>query len=273
LRVLGEWNRPVAAPDTFRRDGTAASGFPSALRATIEDMQAQGRPPAALILDSSFSSDGIFFPEPELLAAAAAMIHTAGGLFIADEVQSGFGRLGQSMWGFSRYGAAPDLVTLGKPMGDGHPVAGVLVRPELVGGFGSTEGYFNTFGGNPVAAAVGLAVLEVIEGEGLIGNARQVGEHLRRELLLLRRRHATIADVRVMGLYCGVEIAEPAGPGSARAVTKTIVNGLRRRNVLIGTCGPHGNVLKIRPPLPFSTAHADRLVESLDTVLSTSVAA
>ena len=261
---------PFPAPDTFRHEGRDAVDFLSNLDSTIAAMREAGRPPAALILDSSFSSDGIFFPEPRLLAAAAGMIRAAGGLFIADEVQSGFGRLGASMWGFARYGAEPDIISMGKPMGDGHPVAGLLVRPDLVEGFGAAEGYFNTFGGNPVAAAVALAVLDVIDHEELIARAGRVGDYLRRELQSLARVHSAVADVRVMGLYCGLEIAADDEPDRARRRTRTIINEMRRRRVLLGGCGPCGNVLKIRPPLPFSEANADHLVEALDAVLRSS---
>jgi 4-aminobutyrate aminotransferase-like enzyme len=265
-RVLGR-NRAVAAPDTFREGGAAAAAFLTNLRATLADMAAKGQPAAALILDSSFSSDGVFFPEPSQLAAIADVVHAAGALFIADEVQSGFGRLGEGMWGFSRYGAAPDIVSMGKPMGDGHPVAGLMLRPELVEGFGASEGYFNTFGGNPVSAAVALAVLDVIEAEGLITHASEVGRYLEGELNTLARRRTVIGDVRVRGLYCGVEIAESEGSGSARQKTRTLVNAMRRRGVLIGACGPHGNVLKIRPPLPFSASDVDRLTQTLDAAI------
>ncbi len=263
--VLGDRNVAIPAPDTFRDGGAAAARFLDNLRAAIARLREGGRRPAALILDASFSSDGIFFPAPEMLAEAGAIIRSAGGLMIADEVQAGFGRLGRSMWGFEHYGYAPDIVTMGKPMGDGHPVAGLMIRPALVEGFGAKEGYFNTFGGNPVAAAVAIAVLEVIDREGLIANAGQVGGYLRQRLDGLRGRHAAIADVRGMGLYCGVEIA--GAPAEARRRAAAIVNGLRRRHVLIGACAPDGNVLKIRPPLPFSTEHADLLVEALDAVL------
>ena len=262
-RVLGPRNRAVAAPDTFRDGGAAAASFLDNLRMTLADMAAAGQPAAALILNSSFSSDGVFFPEPQQLAAVADIVHQAGALFIADEVQSGFGRLGLGMWGFARYGAAPDIVSMGKPMGDGHPVAGLMLRPELVEGFGASEGYFNTFGGNPVSAAVALAVLDVIETEGLVDHAFEVGLYLERCLKTLVGRYPAIADVRVQGLYCGVEIAEPESRGSARA----LVNAMRRRRVLIGSCGPRGNVLKIRPPLPFSHADVDRLTETLDASL------
>ena len=269
LAVLGPHNRAVPAPDTWREGGRAARDFVAALQATIEAMEQAGQRPAALILNSAFSSDGIFLPEAGHLVAVGDVIRRAGGILIADEVQSGFGRLGRGMWGFARYGLVPDIVTLGKPMGDGHPLAGLMVRPDLVQGFGSVEGYFNTFGGNPVAAAVGLAVLDVIEGEGLIENARRVGDHLGERLGALRRQHAIIADVRGDGLYWGVELqeGEPGAP-TARSRVHTVVNAMRARRVLIGACGPAGSVLKIRPPLPFSMGDADELAAALDAALA-----
>jgi 4-aminobutyrate aminotransferase-like enzyme len=263
LGVLGTSNRAIPAPDTFRDGGRAAREFTLALQATVDAMLAQGQRPAALIIDTAFSSDGIFMPPASCLAEAGDIIRGAGGLLIADEVQAGFGRLGSSMWGFQRYGLVPDIVTLGKPMGDGHPVAGLMVRPHLVDGFGSVEGYFNTFGGNPVSAAVGLAVLEVIEREDLVENARRVGDRLGSGLGDLARRHGCVADSRGSGLYWGVEFGE-----DGRRIAAAAVNGMRERHVLIGACGPDGNILKIRPPLPFANEHADILVATLDDVLA-----
>lgn len=263
LRVLGPSNRAIPAPDTFRDGGRAAREFTRSLHQAIDAMHADGQRPAALIIDTAFSSDGIFMPDPACLADAGDIIRGAGALLIADEVQAGFGRLGGAMWGFQRYGLEPDIVTLGKPMGDGHPLAGVMLRPRLVEGFGSVEGYFNTFGGNPVSAAVGLAVLDVIARENLVENARRVGVHLQRVLGDLARRHRCVADIRGSGLYWGVEF----GMGG-RALAGAVVNGMRERHVLIGACGPDGNILKIRPPLPFGIDHADLLVAALDDVLT-----
>ncbi|CAN5421361.1 aspartate aminotransferase family protein [soil metagenome] len=265
--VIGPYNRVIPAPDTFRNGGRDAAQFIENLKRAIDSMKTGSQGPAAVLIDPTFSSDGIFFPARELLAATGDIIRAAGGILIADEVQAGYGRLGRDMWGYKQYGYEPDIITMGKPMGDGHPLAGVMVRPSLLEGFGSKDGYFNTFGGNPVAAAVGIAVLEVIEGEGLIENARRAGDHLRQGLDELKTRHAAIADIRSMGLYCGVEIAG-SDADEARRQTTGIANGMRRRHILIGTSGTHGNVLKIRPPLPFSSANADLLVSTLDAVLS-----
>jgi 4-aminobutyrate aminotransferase-like enzyme len=158
----------------------ASQEFAARVQVAIEDLQRSGVGFSALLVDSIFSSDGVFAEPAGFLRGAVDAVHRAGGLFIADEVQCGFGRLGESLWGFDRHGVRPDVVTLGKPMGNGYPMGGVVTRPDILAAFCAKYGYFNTFGGSPVAAAAGLAVLEVIEEEGLIENARLVGEHLRR---------------------------------------------------------------------------------------------
>ncbi|RUX03919.1 aspartate aminotransferase family protein [bacterium M00.F.Ca.ET.141.01.1.1] len=260
-------HRTVAAPDTFRDGGRAAHDFAKNVAAAIEDMRARNIRPAALLLDSAFSSDGIFFPDAAVMREAADHVRKAGGIVIADEVQSGFGRLGRGMWGFANYGLEPDIVTMGKPIGDGHPMGAVIVRPQLVSSFGSNTGYFNTFGGNPVAAAVGIAVLDVIEGEGLIENARTVGAYTGELLDALKSRHGMVADVRHNGLYFGVELT--AEDEATAAKTTSVVEAMREDGVLISSCGPRGNVLKIRPPLPFARDNAEQLAETLDRALST----
>jgi 4-aminobutyrate aminotransferase-like enzyme len=268
--VTGE-NRLIPAPDTYRSGGIDALQFVRNLRAALGEMSRDGIKPAALMVDTAFSSDGIFFPPAAALQEAAAVIRDAGGLFIADEVQAGFGRLGTGMWGFQRAGLEPDIVTLGKPMGDGHPIGGAIVKPELVAKFAAQTGYFNTFGGNPVSAAVGMAVLDVIERENLIENAGIVGRYLRDMLSVLARRHPLIGDVRGEGLCIGVELVQGgAADRPATSAAASVVNGLRQRRILISSSGPFGNVLKIRPPLPFSLENADQLLEALDDTLSES---
>ena len=259
--------------------------FAARVRAAIDDLQRSGVGFSALLVDSIFSSDGVFAEPAGFLRGAVDAVHRAGGLFVADEVQCGFGRLGESLWGFDRHGVQPDVITLGKPMGNGYPMGGVVTRPDILAAFCAKYGYFNTFGGSPVAAAAGLAVLEVIEEEGLIENARVVGEHLRRRLVELSTRHAHLGEVRGAGLYVGVDVVAGEGLGSdggrsgghgsahgrvgspAPALAQTLINGLRERRVLIGAAGKFGHVLKIRPPLCFSTTDADILVDSLDDVL------
>jgi 4-aminobutyrate aminotransferase-like enzyme len=220
------------------------------------------------MVDTIFSSDGVFAEPAGFLQPAAAAIREAGGIFIADEVQPGFGRTGEGMWGFSRHGLRPDIVTMGKPMGNGHPVAAMVARPELLERFGEQTRYFNTFGGNPVSCAVGMAVLDVIETEGLIENARLVGAHLREGLSMIAERHAMIGDVRGSGLFVGVElVADRATKTPATEATARLVNGLREKRVLISASGPAANVLKIRPPLVFTRAHAELFLTAMDEVL------
>lgn len=266
---LGEHVRVVAAPNRYRLgEADVAEAFRAGVEAAIADLQRHGIKPAALIADSIFSSDGVL-PDPAgFLQGAVAAIRAAGGLFIADEVQPGFGRTGSHMWGFERHGVVPDMVSLGKPMGNGYPVAGLVMRPDVVDEFGRKARYFNTFGGNTVASAVALAVLEVIENEGLKENALEVGGYFRRGLDELGRRYAVIGDVRSAGLFLGVEIVKDRSLREADPdLTARIVNGLRENNVLISATGPAANVLKIRPPLTFSKENADFFIDKMDRVL------
>ncbi|WP_300297220.1 aspartate aminotransferase family protein [Ferrovibrio sp.] len=242
------------------RDTTAFAGH---VEAAIEDMRQHGIRPAALLVDTIFSSDGVFADPPGFLREAAAAIRAAGGLFIADEVQPGFGRTGSHMWGFARHGVVPDLVTMGKPMGNGHPVAGMAAKPELLAEFGRRSRYFNTFGGNPVSVAAGMAVLDVIENEALRENARDTGAYLRERLLALQQACPLIHEVRGAGLFIGVELRHADGrPAGDEA--QGLVNRLRQRRVLISASGPDGNVLKIRPPLVFRREHADIFMAALE---------
>ena len=259
----------VPAADTYRGgvEGLGAR-FGAAVRTAIAEMQERGVKLAAFVADSIFSSDGVFPGERGFLADAVAAVRAAGGLYIADEVQPGFGRTGERMWGFARHGLVPDMVLMGKPMGNGYPMGGVAMRPELLADFGARAGYFNTFGGTPVAAAAGLAVLDVIEDECLQSNALETGAYLLEGLREAGAQSDRVGEVRGCGLYLGVELVlsrESKSP-DARA-TDTIVNGMRERGVLIGTAGRHGNVLKIRPPLPFTREHADMLVEAFSAAL------
>ena len=259
--------RTVPAPSLESDDPQdVAARFASGVAAAVADMHAHGIRPAALLVDTIFSSDGVRSHPPGFLAEAVQIVRDAGGLFIADEVQPGFGRTGEHMWGFQRHGLVPDIVTVGKPMGNGHPVAGMIARPEVLREFGQEMRYFNTFGGNPVSAAAGLAVLQVIKQESLMQNAKIVGAHLRDGLEALGRINPLIGQVRGAGLFIGADIVrhgQPSGEDAAR-----IVNGLRARRILISASGPHGNVLKIRPPLPFTLENADLFLNRLDAVLA-----
>lgn len=260
----------VPAPDTYR-GGTADLGqrFAASVEDAIAAMQARGIRLAAMIADSIFSSDGVFPGEPGFLAPTVEAVRAAGGLYVADEVQPGFARTGAAMWGFQRHGIVPDMVAMGKPMGNGFPMGGVAIKPDLLASFGSRAGYFNTFGGNPVAAAAGMAVLETIAKEGLQENARETGAYLLDGLTSLANASPRVGDVRGCGLYIGVEfVRSRATKKPDPKAAERIVNGLRERNVLIGTAGLHGNILKIRPPLPFAREHADILLEAFAAALT-----
>ncbi|MGD9923726.1 MAG: aspartate aminotransferase family protein [Pseudorhodoplanes sp.] len=259
--------RTVPAPDRNRMQAVGTD-FGRNVEAAIAELQASGIKPAALIVDTIFSSDGVF-PDPKgFLAPAVEAMQSAGGLFIADEVQPGLGRTGEMMWGFQRHGIVPDVVTAGKPMGNGHPLSALFVKPAVVAEFGASARYFNTFGGNPVSCAAGLAVLDVIESEGLMENARDVGNYLQEGLRELARRHAVIHDIRGAGLFVGVELIDPHRGDPATEAATNFVNAMRERFILLSATGPYGNVLKIRPPLVFSRANADLFLATADAVLS-----
>ena len=204
---------------------------------------------------------------PGYLRAAYARARAAGALCVADEVQAGFGRVGEPFWGFAQDGVVPDIVTLGKPMGNGHPMGAVITTQAIAAEFAERWHFFSTFAGSPVAAAVGSAVLDVIERERLAEQAERVGAYLRARLTEVAASHAVIRQVRGPGLFVGVELDCDA-PGQAD-IGRAVANGLRRRGVLVGATGPRLNVIKIRPPLVFSEAHADRVAAALDATLST----
>jgi 4-aminobutyrate aminotransferase-like enzyme len=240
----------------------AGEPLEAGMERAVEGLAGSGLGLAATFVDGAFTSDGIWIAEPAEFEAILRQTHAANGLLVADEVQAGHGRLGDHLWAFARSGIAPDVVTLGKPMGNGYPVAAVITRSEIMDRFASTSRLFSTFGGNPVAARAALAVLDVIEDERLIENTARVGSRLLRSLEALRQRHSSIADVRGSGLLIGVELGSDAAP------TEAVVNRLRDGGILIGRTGRRGNVLKIRPPLVFADEHADALVDALDLALA-----
>ncbi len=222
--------------------------------------------PAALMFDTIFSSDGIHDPARSYLDASAAGIRAAGGLFIADEVQAGLGRVGQRFWGFAAGTAVPDIVTLGKPIGNGHPIGVVITSKEIAERFAELGYFFSTFGGNPVSAAVGNAVLDITFAEALPKSADSVGEYLRTGLAGMAATSDVLGGVRGAGLFVGVDVVDTdGGPDEGRA--RAMVEAMRDNGVLIGRTGRHENVLKIRPPLIFEHDHADLLLDSLSAVL------
>ena len=233
---------------------TAAERLQSDLDAACRQLAASGEAPAMVILDTVFSSEGIFEVPAGLIETARAWADDRGFLLVADEVQAGFGRVGTNFWGFASSGATPDIVTLGKPMGNGYPMGAVVTSEAIASKFASTSHFFSTFAGSPVAAAVGTAVLNVIESEDLAANAEVVGAYLRKEIEALGDQN--IVDVRGPGLFVGVELC------SSELADKT-VNEMRRRGVLIGSTGPNGEVLKIRPPLVCTRHYVNIIVDAL----------
>lgn len=267
---LGVDVRAVSAPDTYRHDpATIGMWFAARVQEAIDDMLRHGIRPAALLVDTVFSSDGVYTDPAPFLAPAVEAIRAAGGLFIADEVQAGFARTGSCMWGFQRHGLVPDIVTMGKPMGNGHPIAGVVARPEIFERFGRDARYFNTFGGNPVSCAAALATLDVIQDEGLQANAARTGAYLRDKFREMARKHSWIGDVRGDGLFMGIELVkDQAAKTPATEETHRFVNLMREHRVLLSATGLRGNVIKLRPQLPFSLENTDQLMQAADEVFA-----
>jgi 4-aminobutyrate aminotransferase-like enzyme len=267
---LGAHVRVVPAPSAYHAEGADLSErFTRDVEAAIADLQRHGIKPAMLLVDSVFTSDGIL-PEPAgFLKGAVDAIKQAGGLFIADEVQPGFGRTGEHMWGFQRHGIAPDIVTLGKPMGNGQPIAGLLATADALAEFGKNSRYFNTFAGNTVSCAAALAVLDTIEKDGLVQHAARVGKILREGIAELASRHEAIGDVRGVGMFVGVElVSDRATRAPDREFTSRVVNRMREKGVLLSACAKGHNVLKIRPPLVLSAEQAGMVIEVLDEALT-----
>ena len=269
----GDGVRMVAWPDSYRAleglTGEAlADAYADQVREAIDSFAAAGIGFAGMLVCPIFANEGLPDIPPGYMEKAIAYVRDAGGLYVADEVQAGFGRTGR-WWGHEGSGVIPDILTLGKPMGAGHPIAGIVARGELLDNFRQSEMYFNTYGGNPVSCAVGRAVLDVIDEEGLVGNAAEVGDYVLQGFRELESRYDIIGDVRGRGLFFGIDLVEDRGtktpaPGEAAR----IVNEMRRRGILMSKIGEHDNVLKLRPPLCFSKDNADLLVSTLDEVLA-----
>ncbi|HEU5324765.1 MAG TPA: aminotransferase class III-fold pyridoxal phosphate-dependent enzyme, partial [Candidatus Limnocylindria bacterium] len=262
----------VPAPNTYRGAFADAADPVAVAReqiaAAVQRMEARDRRPAALFIDSLFTADGIFVPDAEVVRAFVAGARDAGALFVADEVQSGHGRTGDDLWGFRAWGVTPDVVTLGKPMGNGHPIAAVVTRSDIVDRFAAQTTFFSTFGGNPVACAAALAVLDVIEEGDLVARAAAVGRTLRAGIAALAERDHRVGDVRGRGLTAGVElVTDRASRQPDAELAARVKEGMRERGVLIGTTGRTGNTLKIRPPLCITADQAALIVETLAEVL------
>ena len=263
----------INAPDDYRgpwkRDDPDRGLHYAAYAAeAIDRLIQKGHSPAAFFMDMIMSSSGIIAPLPLYTEEVYNRVKNAGGLFVADEVQSGFGRLGKAMWGFEMAGVTPDIVTFGKPIAAGYPMGLVVTRKEIAEKFERYSEFFSTTGGNPVACAAANMVLQVIEDEELMHNADSIGNLLLDGIRKLAERYPIIGDVRGSGLFIGVELikdTETLEPAALEA--KSITDALRNEGVLIGVDGIHSNVLKIRPPMVINESNANFLLQTLQKVL------
>ena len=261
----------VPEPGTYRgshRGADAGERYAACVHDAIELLLSRGIKPAAFVIDTIISCSGVVSPPAGYLSKVAGIIRAAGGLFVADEVQPGFGRTGENFWGYEADDFVPDIVTMGKPMGNGHPLSAIVTRRGLVDDFGKRSDYFNTFGGNPVSCAAGLAVLDVIENENLQQNALDVGRHIVDGLWNLAETHECIGDVRGIGLFLALELVTDRDERTpATELVAKVINDLRDRGVLTGSIGPDANILKLRCPLVLSKADADYMLGILGDVL------
>ena len=255
------WVHVVPIPDIYR-------GGKRDYAAELGEIVADATSIAGFLVEPMLSCAGQIPLPPGYLTAAFEHVRAAGGLCIADEVQVGFGRVGTHMWAFEEHGVVPDIVVMGKPMGNGHPMAAVFTTPEVAASFEEME-FFSTFGGNPVSCAVGMAVLDVIEQDGLMQHATELGGHFKAGLRELQERHPIIGDVRGRGLFLGIELVrdrETQEPATKEA--GIIVDDMRDRNVLLSTDGPHHNVIKIKPPMVLTKEDVDMTLHLLNESLN-----
>jgi 4-aminobutyrate aminotransferase-like enzyme len=266
--------RSVVMPDDYRgpyrrEDAECGARYAAQVAAALADIRSRGAQPAAFISETMLSCGGQIELPPGYLPETYRLVRDAGALCIADEVQVGFGRIGTHFWGFETQDVVPDIVTMGKPIGNGHPLGAVVTTPEVARAFDTGMEYFNTYGGNPVSCAVGLAVLDVMRDERLQERAHVVGTHLRQALAGLMASHGIVGDVRGRGLFLGVElVGDRTTRQPATDEARYVVERMKDHGILLSTDGPDRNVIKIKPPLVFEEKDADRLVQVLDTVLA-----
>ncbi|WP_425039751.1 aspartate aminotransferase family protein [Primorskyibacter sp. S187A] len=266
---LDQYVRFVQAPDSYRAPDPQGARFATAVADQIAAHEEDGTGFAALIICPSFLNEGFPDHADGWLKATAEVVRKAGGLLICDEVQSGFGRAGTHMWAHDKMGVVPDIVVLGKPMANGHPVGCVVANGDVLRTFREGYRYFNTFGGNPVSCAAAMAVLQEIEERDLIANAHHVGAYALARMRKLQQKHDVIGDVRGSGLIFGAEfVLDRSKKTPASAFADRVVNEMRQRGVILSKLGRHKNTLKIRPPMPFSQENADQLFDTLDDVLT-----
>jgi len=266
---LDQYFRFVDAPDSYRAPDPTGEIFAAQVAAQIEELNANGTGFAALVVCPLFLNEG--FPDlpDDWLMPAADIVRKSGGLLICDEVQSGFGRSGTHFWAHEKVGVVPDMVVLGKPMANGHPVGGVVANQDIIAAFRQSYRYFNTFGGNPVSCSAAMAVLDELSAQNLQANAKTVGDYARAGLQSFAAKHDVIGDVRGTGLIFGAElVTDRSSKAPASVVADRVVNEMRAHGVILSKLGRHKNTLKIRPPMPFSLRDADQLLDTLDHVLT-----
>lgn len=261
--------KAFSIPDSYRglvgvAQEDLAQAYADQVQQAIDEFEEEGIKVAGILVCPDFANEGLLNVPKGFLEKAVANVRRAGGLFIADEVQAGFGRTGKHMWAHQAYGVTPDIVTLGKPMGNGHPLAGVVARPDLVEGFSEQAMYFNTFSSTPVSSAVGMAVLDVLEQEKLQENALSTGRYVLNGLKRLQEKFDLIGEVRGLGMFFALELVlDQKTKQPAIHQAKRLINIMRYKGVLISTIGVTDSILKLRPPMPFNQAHADLLLETL----------
>ncbi|MEX0305649.1 MAG: aspartate aminotransferase family protein [Leisingera sp.] len=266
---LEQYFRFAEAPDSYRNPDPDGTKFAAAVSEQIAAHEEAGTGFAALVVCPFFLNEGFPGHPDGWLKPTAEVVCKAGGLLICDEVQSGFGRTGTHMWAHQKTGVVPDVMTLGKPMANGHPVGGVVTRSEILKTFRSGYRYFNTFGGNPVSCAAAMAVLEEIEAQDLVTHAETIGTYARARLETLKEKYDFIGDVRGSGMVFGAEmVRDRTTKEPASEFTDRVINAMRRRGIIHSKLGRHKNTLKIRPPMPFSQENADLLFDTLDEVLA-----
>ena len=265
--IGGRWPnvRLVPTPDSLRRPDPDGSIFAGHVAKAVQELEAAGFGCSGILLCPMFANEGLPSLRQGWLNKTVDIIRAAGGIVISDEVQPGFGRAGSHFWGHDKLGFAPDVVVMGKPMANGHPVGAVATRPDVMAAFRNAFSYFNTFGGNPVSAAAALAVLDVIRDEGLQDNAARVSAHVAERMAALR--HPLLRDTRSNGLFFGAEFILDNGQPASRFCAD-LVEAMVASGVLMNVIGAGRNILKIRPPMPFSLENADVLMDRLEAALT-----
>ena len=265
---LDQYFRYIEAPDSYRITDSDGCGFAKRVSEQIEELKQAGHGFAALLVCPFFLNEGFPEQDPGWLKPAADVVRKAGGLLICDEVQSGFGRIGSHFWAYQKQHVTPDIVVLGKPMANGHPVGAVVTSADTMNEFRTRFRYFNTFGGNPVSCAAALAVLDELQERDLMEHARLVGDYAHERLSALKQRYDFIGDIRGSGLVFGAElVTDTETKEPAIKHTDRVINAMRHNGIILSKLGRHKNTLKIRPPMPFSIENANLLFDTLDQVL------